>query len=90
MIQVKNMAENEKNTIEETEKKPKGSNKKETVKKADYEALKEKLEAAESENAKLNDMFLRLNAEYDNFRKRSVKEKEGAYADAYSDCIANF
>ena len=28
-------------------------------------------------------------AEYDNFRKRSVKEKEGIYADAYSDAISN-
>ena len=28
-------------------------------------------------------------AEYDNFRKRSAKEKEGVWADAYSDCIAH-
>ena len=28
-------------------------------------------------------------AEYDNFRKRSAKEKESVYADAYADCIAN-
>ena len=27
-------------------------------------------------------------AEYDNFRKRSTKEKEGVYADAYEDCIS--
>lgn len=87
MIQVKNMAENEKNTIEETEKKPKGSNKKETVKKADFEALKEKLEAAESENAKLNDMFLRLNAEYDNFRKRTSREKTELYSSVAADTV---
>ena len=28
-------------------------------------------------------------AEYDNFRKRSAKEKEGIYADAFADCIGN-
>ena len=33
------------------------------------------------------DAHLRVAAEYDNFRKRSVKEKEGIYADAYADCI---
>lgn len=39
------------------------------------EALKEQLAAQE-------DRFLRLCAEYDNFRRRSQKEKEGIYQDA--------
>ena len=39
--------------------------------------------------AEQNDKYMRMMAEYDNFRKRSAKEKEGVYADAYSDCIAN-
>ena len=37
--------------------------------------------------AEANDKYLRLAAEYDNFRKRSAKEKSDAYADAYSDAI---
>ena len=37
--------------------------------------------------AEANDKYLRLAAEYDNFRKRSAKEKSDAYADAYSDAV---
>ncbi len=44
-------------------------------------SLKEELKAA-------NDKYMRLYAEYDNFRKRSQKEKEGLYADAYIDVLA--
>ena len=31
--------------------------------------------------------YLRLAAEYDNFRKRSAKEREAAYTDAYADAL---
>jgi len=48
-----------------------------------------KLEAAEEATRACEDKYLRMMAEYDNFRKRSAKEREGAYADAYADCIAN-
>ncbi len=44
----------------------------------------------ESLNEKLldaNDKLLRTMAEYDNFRKRSVKEKEAIYSDSKSDII---
>ena len=34
------------------------------------------------------DKFLRLCAEYDNFRKRSQKEKEGIYADATAKAVS--
>lgn len=34
-----------------------------------------------------NDKYLRLAAEYDNYRKRTAKEKSEAYADAYSDAV---
>lgn len=47
---------------------------------------------AELETLKANlsdqeDKFLRLAAEYDNFRRRSQKEKEGIYADAKADAV---
>lgn len=45
------------------------------------------LEAKNSELAQTNDKYLRIMAEYDNFRKRSAKEKDGIYADAYADAL---
>ena len=39
--------------------------------------------------AETSDKYLRVLAEYDNFRKRSIKERDGIYADAYVDCIKN-
>lgn len=39
--------------------------------------------------AETSDKYLRVLAEYDNFRKRSAKERDGIYADAYVDCIKN-
>ncbi len=49
--------------------------------------LREQLEKTEAELAAANDKYLRMIAEYDNFRKRSQKEKEGVYADAYADAL---
>lgn len=49
--------------------------------------LKEKLAAAETEIAEQKDKYLRLLAEYDNFRRRSQKEKEGIYTDAYGEAL---
>ena len=39
--------------------------------------------------AEQNDKYMRMMAEYDNFRKRSAKEKEGTYADAYADALTS-
>ena len=64
---------------------------KKKAKKAEAEIaeLQKKLAAKEAECEAANDKYLRMMAEYDNFRKRSAKEREGVYADAYGDCIAN-
>ena len=64
---------------------------KKSLKKAEAEisALKKQLEEKENAMKECEDKYLRMMAEYDNFRKRSAKEKEGVYADAYADCIAN-
>ena len=40
--------------------------------------------------AALNDKYLRICAEYDNFRKRSQKEKEALYKDVKSDTLKSF
>ena len=49
------------------------------------EAAIEKLQAQVAEE---QDKYMRLYAEYDNFRRRSAKEREGIYADAYSDALS--
>ena len=59
-------------------------------KKAAKKKDEEKLAALESENAALNDKFLRICAEYDNFRRRSQKEKEGLYSDIKADTVQKF
>ena len=51
------------------------------------EPEKNELEKAKEENAALNDKYLRLCAEYDNFKKRTVREKEAIYIDAAADAI---
>ena len=49
--------------------------------------LKEENKNLKEEIANNKDRLLRLTAEYDNYRKRTAKEKEGLYADAYMDVI---
>lgn len=75
--------ENKKKKAEETSAKEKP--KKEPAKK-DGE-LKKKLEAAEKEIAELKDRYLRLNADYDNFRKRTAKEKTALYTSVAADTV---
>lgn len=53
------------------------------IKKAEAEI--EKLTAALAEE---QNKYLRLYAEYDNFRKRSAREREGIYTDAYCDALS--
>ena len=50
------------------------------------EASKE-LEELKKLNSELNDKLLRTLAEYDNFRKRSQKEKEAIFSDSKADVI---
>ena len=49
--------------------------------------LEEELEKANAKADEINEKYVRMLAEYDNFRKRTVKEREGIYADAYSDAL---
>ena len=51
------------------------------------ERLKKELEAAKKSLDESKDKYLRMLAEYENFRKRAAKEKEGIYSDAASDVI---
>lgn len=47
----------------------------------------EKADAAEKKNAELSDKYLRLAAEYDNFRRRTAAERQGAYTDGMGDTL---
>lgn len=47
----------------------------------------EKMEGLAKALAEEHDKYLRLAAEYDNYRKRTAREKEGIYADAKIDTI---
>ncbi|MCM1330241.1 MAG: nucleotide exchange factor GrpE [Ruminococcus sp.] len=54
----------------------------ETAEEVHEENLEEKVKALEEAAAADRDKYLRLLAEYDNFRKRSVQEKLNAFSDA--------
>ena len=54
------------------------------------EKVKEEIARLEKELAELNDKYLRMAAEYDNFRRRSREEKEATYENALSDTVAEF
>ena len=56
-----------------------------------YTVTKEQMQQMEELSKTLadaNDKYLRLAAEYDNFRKRSQKEKDGTYLDAQVNTVA--
>lgn len=50
----------------------------------------EKMELAAKQLESVKDQFTRLTAEYDNYRKRTTKEKERLYQDAKADTIREF
>ena len=50
----------------------------------------EKMELAAKQLESVKDQFTRLTAEYDNYRKRTTKEKENTYADAKADTVKEF
>ncbi len=89
---VKTAAEGETEKVEaevENEAPAEEKNEKKKSKKTDAKIveLEGKLADAEKAAAEQNDKYMRLAAEYDNFRKRSAKEKEGIYSDAYADAL---
>lgn len=80
---------NEEVTEEATEVETEGQEVKEepvAEEKVTKKAAKE-IEELNKKLAEYDDRYLRLAAEYDNYRKRSVKEKSDAYADAYIDAV---
>ena len=72
---------------EEVQEKKPAEKKKIKKLEAELEALAAEKAALETAIAEANDKYTRLFAEYDNYRKRSAKEREGVYTDAYADAI---
>jgi len=70
---------------EETGKKEKKSDLKKL--KNEMEALKKQLEEEKARADELNDKYLRVAAEYENFRKRTQNERNNIYKDAVSDTL---
>ena len=59
----------------------------EKVSKKKSKKAEAQIEELNASLAEANDKYMRLYAEYDNFRRRSQKEKEGIYSDAYIDAL---
>lgn len=84
------MANEEKITTEAEETaevKKEAKKEKKTKKNSEVEALKSETEKLSTELAALKDSHLRTLAEYDNYRKRSQREKEATYGDAKANTL---
>ncbi len=79
------MAEEKK--VNEAEASAEKETKKKSKKKNEAEALNAEIEKLSTELAALKDAHLRTLAEYDNFRKRSQREKEATYGDAKANTL---
>ena len=75
--------------VPEAEKTAKGKKKKEKGYTFTREQV-EQMELAVKQLDSVKDQFVRLTAEYDNYRKRTTKEKDNIYQDAKADTIKAF
>jgi len=76
--------------VEETEKvEEEKTAKNEKADRKKLKALEGELEEVKKQAEEINEKYLRMLAEYDNFRKRSAKERETIYADAYTDALTS-
>ena len=57
---------------------------------AEQEAASGELEAVKAQLAQQEDKYLRLAAEYENYRRRTTKEKEAIWSDAKGEAAASF
>ena len=80
------MEENVAKETELSEEREQPKEKKE--KKPDKKELEKELEALKKELAEQNDKYLRMAAEYDNFRRRSREERDAVYENALCDTVS--
>lgn len=77
------MAEDKKKNTKSGEEAPAAENKAENV----NESLQTEIEKLKAELKEKDDRYLRMAAEYDNFRKRSAGEKDAVYDNALFDTV---
>ena len=89
-----NACEKEEQKLSEEQTEESTAESKQDEKKEKKDSKKTEKNTAESETEKLQkelaaskEAHIRTLAEYDNYRKRSTKEKQAAYGDAKADCI---
>ena len=89
-----NACEKEEQKLSEEQTEESTAESKQAEKKEKKDSKKTEKNTAESETEKLQkelaaskEAHIRTLAEYDNYRKRSTKEKQAAYGDAKADCI---
>ena len=82
-------AEPQAETKQEETKQEETAAKAEKADKKKVKKLEEELAAANAKAEELNERYVRMLAEYDNFRKRTAKERESVYSDAYLDALGN-
>ena len=84
-------SEAEKTVTSETEPKAEGKHEEKHESKHEHHhekaALEAKLEASEKKNEELKNQLLRTAAEYDNYRRRTQKERENVYPDAVANTL---
>lgn len=80
----------ENETEKEAEKKEKGkASRKEKLIEKELEEKDKKISELENALKDSEDKYLRMLAEYDNYKKRTQKEKEAIYTDAKADSVEN-
>ncbi len=74
-------------TAEKSDKKEKTDKKADKKLKSELESAQKALEEEKQHSAELSDKYLRLAAEYENFRKRTQNERKSIYGDAVVDTL---
>lgn len=77
----------EKATVETELKEEQKPTKDKKEKKSDKKELEKEIDALKGELAEQNDKYLRMAAEYDNFRRRSREERDSVYENALCDTV---
>ena len=90
MEENKNIEEELKEKVDEADKTVDPAEKKEkkSKKEAEREALLQQIEKLNAELKEKDDKYLRMAAEYDNFRRRSREEKDATYENAMADTVS--
>ena len=87
---IENEEVNEEETKQEEEQETAEESSEDTDKKDELDMLrksKDEIKKLTNQVETLKDRLLRLTAEYENYRKRTAKEKEGIYTDACTDVL---